>query len=351
MWSAALRAALVVAVAGAVQLNPDFLGEWRGLPDVSIVGPWAEDYVFQIRESPDGTGWLMTDGTNASDPILPGTVQRFYINNSSKYLTYCGAEVNFFSTAPGWNASVTTFMAPQQATWSTKTMHWCDTATGGCDSVQWKMTLIDADTMVSNVTSGVGVNHFHVTMKRARGRSLAMELPEATAPVQHACTYAPFPSDDDLMSAGQSVSQPRRGNYCPYLKKWFGDSDAEEEPDQKATVADDPAPSSARGHEAYQYCYVLNEALGVTLQWNYDSDAQSVQAKLSVSGVTTWNWISLGVQSGTAFPYMKGSDFVLAYFAHNGEVRVPCAVMWAFGCFELWHYCFADFQVCWFLPA
>lgn len=123
---------LACGVAAASLLPSTFVGTWVGTPDVSPLGPFDEKFQFTIGQAADGTGWLMRDFWAPDSDVIPGSAQRFFVDNTTGYVTYCGAIDNFFSTTA--NGTVQKLLAPQ-GTWSDTAIGWCD-ASYGCNSIQ-----------------------------------------------------------------------------------------------------------------------------------------------------------------------------------------------------------------------
>jgi hypothetical protein len=222
-------------------------------------------------------------------------VQRFYVDSSTNYLTYCGAVDNFFWTNPNFNGTVQQLMAPQPSQWSDKVLQWCD-AQYGCGSIQWTLTLVDVNTLTSHVLLSEPVNHLVVTFTRSASAEETHRRLQA-APAPHQCIYTPPADQASLPPSHPAVPSGAKKRTCPYMNRLAASSKA-------------LAPVSSSG---FQYCYILNAQLGVTLSWNYDpSSGGSVSMQLSAP-VSASQYVAIGFQP--QWPFMQGADIVLGYVA------------------------------------
>lgn len=299
---------------GAVhaQLPPTFLGAWAGVPTVSTLGPWDQALQFNIDPF-SGGGWLMSDTMNSSSDTIPYSVQRFYVNESTYVLTYCGALRNFFSTNQSENATVAVWLLPQLASWTDKSLSWC-LSNGGCSALQWTLTLVDADTLLVSVVLSDPVQHLLVTLTRTATEHTAAAAYGASAgampsPEPHACVYGPlsFDAAARLPAGHPAVPGASLKAMCPYQRR-------QPVSPAPAVVSDPPA----------SFCYVLNSALGYRLSWVNNAAAGTVSITISAP-LPPNSWISLGFQDQRNFPFMQGADIVLGYAGSPGCVRTMFA--------------------------
>lgn len=315
-----ILAGFVVLGLAAAALPSGFLGTWVGIPQTSPLGPWDEQWVFAISEAQDGTGFLMEDIMNATSDIIPDSVQRFYIDATTGYLTYCGVVNNFFTTNKTINGTVSVFLAPQTAQWNDKQMVWC-MAEYGCGAIQWTMTLVDANTLTHHVVLFEPVNHLKVTMMRTANapvnrRAQALANP---SPTPHKCDYSP----PELTAARGELpdGHPKifTGAKCPYLS-----------PRSHLLPRPDAALALPPQQPEFTFCYTLNPKLELQLRWNHDAAAQTLTIQLSAPVPSAATWIAIGF--APQFPYMKGADIVLGYISSDNVRGVEFCFLWKKTC-------------------
>jgi hypothetical protein len=78
------------------QVPPAFLGTWHGMPEVTTLGPPQDAMLFHVDKDPSG-GWYFHHSM-ADDFDITGSAQRFYVDNKTYYLTYCGVVLDFFTS-------------------------------------------------------------------------------------------------------------------------------------------------------------------------------------------------------------------------------------------------------------
>jgi len=200
---------------------------------------------------------------------------------------YCGVIRGFF----GADAPITVVW--EQNVISDTKIQWCWL---GCSNSTFTLTLsADGQSLTSQVVIFNPVQHLTVTFKK---------IGDGPKPL----LAQPPPCNLTDLKVVTNRDQIQDVTVCPYKAKLQAQS----------SDSSDQYPSKTSG-DSYQYCYVLNHALNLSLSWTYVSDPTSSDGgylSAMISGpATTAQYVALGFMP--TFPGMIDADIALGYLDAN----------------------------------
>lgn len=308
-------------------LPTGFVGHWHGDPDYSVLGPLPFGFNFSIAplSNSNGNAWLMEDVFTGN--VVPNSTQHFWVLSNDEgtngTLTYCGVLLGFFSGPQRVAAEfLLTIQSPNQ-------MQWNLTSIGGNTELSglWTLTLSSSNNVLtSHFELPVGVVHLDASFNRVSTdprpylSSEGAALADLGAVPFWKCNFTkgskviPF---EEAIAGTKEKAQ----SACPY-----GYS-------RTSKLMQSPAASAAPRtlHKTllgeYEFCYIINPALNVTLAWNWNTSTQAIDVLFGANVAKTGRlspssqYIALGIFP--SWPGMVGMDIVMGHGAgaHQGCVR------------------------------
>ena len=309
------------------ELPSGMVGEWQGSPNYSVLGPWG-DYLFNFTISVvngNSSIWLMEDFF--SFPWIPNSEQEFWVEEG-KGLTYCGILYHFFDAPPFIPAPIVVNFT--QSFVKDNQVQWCYE---DCSKVYWTLTLIDENTLNSQLFLASPVYHFNVTLTRvstAKPQKLITLKNEGTNfssyfPEYCNMTYVkPSPFEEYRKFHGDGVELTEKTfSLCPYARILNHlKADLNDKKNDEITETKEEEKFLA---DQYQYCYTLNPAALFNLSWNFHYESQTVDIRISMplssselsSNPTSPIYLALGFQPD--FPGMYNADIAMGYTTSSGD--------------------------------
>lgn len=269
-------------------------GYWQGIPDVTPLGPWTSLFNFTILPLANSSNeWLLSDFYEEGQIMIPGTEQQWWIEDTVG-MTYCGLVYNFFRVpAPVIRNFTETFQSSTQ-------IQWCS---NGCDKLQWTLTLLDDNTLLSHFLYADPANHLNVTLTRLPSLKSMVSIP-----MKPPCniTIEKQYDEEEIILEDEKFEM----KSCPFKHLHNKPSSTENSLNKKTKNL--PKKIS----DQYQYCYILNDAVEYAIAWNFLIQESKLQVAISVplnnEFISSDNsYVGLGF--APYFPGMYNADVVLGY--------------------------------------
>lgn len=241
-----------------------FLGVWKGIPETSIVGPFLNNFTFNIKKI-NNNEWLFFDKiNNYNTGGIKGTTQKWWYIN--KTLWYCGILIDFF-----------TYKHPRYVKLSFKIMHnssnkiiFCEKH-NGCNYMLWKLKILSKNRLHSLMYMPPPIKHLDVIYNKI------YNLNKVTYYDDFKCNFIKNKSNksNKLICPFNYINKI---NYKKKIKKNIN-------------------------------CYIFNKKLDYRIYWKiYEK-----YIDISISCITN-GWISIGFQgNNNSLQTMKNTDIILGY--------------------------------------
>eukprot|EP00928_Gymnodinium_smaydae_P027537 TRINITY_DN21271_c0_g3_i1.p1 TRINITY_DN21271_c0_g3~~TRINITY_DN21271_c0_g3_i1.p1 ORF type:complete len:467 (-),score=42.74 TRINITY_DN21271_c0_g3_i1:197-1552(-) len=287
-----------------------FEGLWSGIPEVSIMGPWSNNFTFSISKADNGD--YVFQNMIPYDGGADRAWQRFYVEASgetSGNLWYCnGFSTSFAGAGARTKGSKTDLFQAQKHSQTDRQVTFCMASeTGrivwpvsslgctGCDCGNWTLTLNGEGNVLESSLSMAGARghthakHLSVKMSRV-GLPAAVRFPMPGHGKDFVCD---FEGRD-----GHPIDYRPKG--CPY-------ADLSWRNEQKLT-------SSLSYLSNFQHCYMVNRHTDYILEWTTDSSKSHVFIQVSASAMFGENsYIAIGFR-----PLSQAQSLPSELAAHTG---------------------------------
>eukprot|EP00730_Choanoeca_flexa_P019144 TRINITY_DN9341_c0_g1_i2.p1 TRINITY_DN9341_c0_g1~~TRINITY_DN9341_c0_g1_i2.p1 ORF type:complete len:374 (+),score=41.18 TRINITY_DN9341_c0_g1_i2:58-1179(+) len=256
----------ITGLCGGFQVPNAFLGRWQGQVQTSPIGPIGRPYTFDIIET--SYGWLMSDEF-LDNSTIDGSKQQFYVYRNGT-MKYCGLLANFFKHGA---VPITTIFYDNDST--DTQLSWCMRGTN-CTS-SWTIT---------NKSGSLHSVFYH---------------PQPVKHLEVDLDYiGPAPQDapPSICTAKREISDRRAPGKSHYgtANVMLGRDGAKE--------------------KRYHFCYKLNKALDVRLNWTLTDSYLTATISTSRLRFPQYSWIAIGFMP--EFPTMQGMDIVMGYVTYHG---------------------------------
>eukprot|EP00931_Biecheleriopsis_adriatica_P121129 TRINITY_DN96206_c0_g1_i1.p1 TRINITY_DN96206_c0_g1~~TRINITY_DN96206_c0_g1_i1.p1 ORF type:complete len:442 (+),score=58.57 TRINITY_DN96206_c0_g1_i1:65-1390(+) len=308
MASQALVLLALPALAESFALPRIFEGIWQGIPYASVLGPWSHNFTFSITRSVKGDYLLQ-----ANLPFDASPEFRQYWSWQRSYLKGSGQDEGRLLHCPGPRSPKLERVAMMQSHLLTEhEVTFCLRRWPGYVDAQHPFPFSTLDCYTSGSLDGCGCFKWTLRVDQA-GNKLDYQVSMAASPgathskhmwasLQRLPDVAPihltFPGNGRDFDCDYKVRDEQQTELasCPFALKY------------------QPLPPTLRtfvSESSFQHCYVLDEASGLTLQWNLN--LQEAELHLQLSALADVGYVSIG------FRPLGGSSSTVARDAGTGR--------------------------------